>query len=124
MKNIKWELLLLGITFIFGFSYPFMTIVSYSLSPFIANFFKSFLGIIVMLPLSLKYKWENKKDLLLAGFLLGLIMVICPLCQQIAASKVESGKLGFITSMYAVITPILAYIFYISLLSFLKKFSL
>lgn len=112
MKRFKWELVLLGITLIFGFSYPFMSIVSYSLSPFIANFFKSFLGIVVMLPLALKVKCSNYKDLLISGILLGIIMVVCPLCQQIAADKLPSGKIGFITSMYVVMTPILSFVIF------------
>lgn len=112
MKRFKWEMMLFGITIIFGFSYPFMSIVSYSLSPFIANFFKSSLGIVVMLPLALKTKCTNYKDLLISGVLLGIVMVICPLCQQIAADKIPSGKIGFITSLYVIITPILSFLIY------------
>lgn len=112
MRKYKWELLLFIGTSFYGIAYSFMAIVGKELSPFTINFIKTGIGSLLLLAFALKEKERNYKQLIIGSFLVSLTLVFSLYCQQVSADKTASAKVGFITSMYIMFVPILAYVFY------------
>lgn len=111
MRKYKWELLLLIATIFYGLAYVFMTIIGEKLPPFAVTGLKTLIAFLTLLPLAIKEKNQNKKDLLIGGFLISLTLVFSYYCQQSSISHTTSAKAGFITSLYIIFVPFLAFIF-------------
>ena len=52
-------------------------------------------------------KIENNKELLLAGFLIGLALALAMTFQQLGINSMGAGKSGFLTALYIVFIPII-----------------
>jgi len=106
----KFYLFILFIsTAIFGVSYVFLSYAAEYLSPFTINAFRFGIGIICFLPFCFKHKISNFKSLFWGSILLGLTLVVSPYFQQLVSNKLSTGIIGFISSMYLVIVPIIEF---------------
>lgn len=122
MKNseLKGNLLLLLTALIWGFAFVAQSVGMNYVGPFTFECARSFIGAAVLVPVFLfidhKKKRshtytaptaEEKKSLLVAGIICGLIMTVASNLQQIGMQYTTAGKAGFITAMYILIVPIL-----------------
>ena len=107
----KGEILLLITALIWGTAFIFQSISADLIGPFLFNGSRFFLGGLVILPFMFKKDKNDKRKLIECGLLLGLIMFAGPNLQQFAMADTSAGKAGFMTSLYIVLVPILAFVF-------------
>ena len=111
MKKHFGELQLLLTAIIFGTSYVFITKASSYLSPFSVNGFRFLLGFLCVCPSLFIKDGTSLKDLFKPGFLIGSSIFLASYLQQSVSTVAQAGKMGFITSLYVILTPLFAFIF-------------
>jgi len=101
------ELILLGITVIWGFTFPAMKVSLAYLSPvlFLAYRF----GIASLLMLLIFRKKAIKSETLFEGFILGTTLFFGHGFQIVGLKYTSASNSAFITSLYVVFTPFIAY---------------
>ena len=109
--NKKGELLLLVTALIWGTAFMFQSISASLIGPFLFNGSRFILGGLVILPFLFKKDEQNdQRKMWQSGIVLGIIMFIAPNLQQFAMIDTSAGKAGFMTSLYIVLVPLLAFI--------------
>lgn len=106
------DLGMLLVSIIFGCSYVFQAKGAEYLSPLAFNIGKYLLGLITIAPLCIRKTNTSRKDEIIFGAIVGTLLFGFSNLQQVAASTVAAGKIGFITSMYIVEVPVVNYIFF------------
>jgi len=125
MKKYAGELSLLLCATVFGCSYIVQDIVARVITPTTFCIVRYLLGAITILPFCFKKgNKHNIKDYIKIGLIVGSLLAIAIIFQQQAASKTEPGKIGFITSTYIVMVPILNFVVYQKKLNKLTIFSI
>ncbi len=111
-KKTIGVIMLLSVALIFGFSFSIQSIASSLISPFYLVACRFLFAGIILSPVFLFKDDYDKKILLKAGILDGLILYSSSLIQQVAIGHTQAGKTGFITTLYIVLVPVFAYIFF------------
>ena len=89
-----------------GLSFSFQAIMAEKLEPFTIIFLKAFGGYIIVLYCLLVHKKFDKKTVL-AGSLIGVVNGTGLLLQQIAFTRTDVSKVGFLTVLYVVFVPLI-----------------
>ncbi len=114
MKERNAILMLLLVSFIWGFSFVAQTISTESVGAFTFTGLRMILAFFALLPFALKKIKEHSDDkeymisLIRGGILMGLFLASASLPQQAALSAVDAGKAAFMTSLYVIIVPFLS----------------
>ncbi len=101
------ELILLGITVIWGFTFPTMKVSLNYLPPILFLAYR--FGIASLVMLTLFRSKALKKETLREGFLLGLTLFFGHGFQIVGLKYTTASNSAFITSLYVVFTPFIAY---------------
>lgn len=117
MTNSKAMILLIITTLIWGLSFVAQSAGMDFVEPSTFNTVRFLLGGLSLIPL-VAYKSAKRKNLtkdkketcnlLIGGFLCGLILALASGAQQIGIQYTTVGKAGFLTSLYIIIVPILS----------------
>ena len=128
IKSLFGSLLIVLAALIWGVAFVAQSEAMDSVGPFTFMVSRSFLGGLVLVPLTLilrstrpreKKERENKKTLLVGGICCGAALALASSLQQYGiALGAQAGKAGFITALYIIIVPLIGIIF------FKKKYSL
>ena len=117
-KTTKYSLLLLLGAAIWGFAFVAQSAGGDAIGPFTFNSIRNLIGAAILVPVILfldrlgygkkpKTKAERKK-LLIAGSLIGIVLFLATNLQQLGITYGRSaGKAGFITATYLILVPIL-----------------
>lgn len=89
-----------------GLSYSFQSIMADVLEPFTITFMKGFGGSIILIYCYFVRRKFDKRTILI-GSLIGVVNGTGLLLQQIALSRTEVSKVGFITILYVVFVPLM-----------------
>lgn len=116
LENLKADLLLLLVAFIWGFGFVAQRAGMEHIGPFTYNAIRFFLGGLCLLPFVLR---ESRRPRLrpvtikpwIAGILAGTILFGGATLQQVGIKYTTAGKAGFITGLYVVLVPILGMVF-------------
>lgn len=112
---MRYALILFLTAAIWGFAMAFQREGSRYLAPFTFNACRFTLGALAMLPLMLRENKRNQTRLtgrdVISGVLLGLVLVLASLLQQMAVGEAGAGKAGFLTALYVVLVPVLGALF-------------
>jgi len=117
-KSLGGSALLLLAALIWGFAFVAQRSGSENLGAFAFNGIRFMMGAISLIPVVLifeKEKIEKKKmwDTVKYGSLAGVILCTASAFQQIGVEITQSaGKAGFITGLYTVLVPIVAFVLY------------
>lgn len=110
-QELRSSLLLLLTTAIWGFAMAFQREGSRFLQPFSFNASRFLLGALTLLPLAIR---ENKKaparlsrPEAVSGAILGAVLFLASLLQQVGVREAGAGKAGFLTALYVVLVPLL-----------------
>ncbi len=116
-QKLKGNLLLLLTSVVWGISFIAQSKGVELISPVAFNGIRSVLGGVVLLPVIAFLDWGKKrkgipiqkidKQLLLAGFLCGVLLCIATTLQTAGMIYTSPGKSAFITALYMVIVPII-----------------
>jgi drug/metabolite transporter (DMT)-like permease len=101
------ELILLGITAIWGSTFPVMKISLNGVSPVLLLAYR--FGIASLVMLLLFGRRVLRRDTLKAGFLLGITLFFGHAFQIVGLEYTTPTNSGFITALYVVFTPFIAY---------------
>ncbi len=113
MNKIKYSLLLVLTTMIWGSAFVAQRYGADLLDAYSFNSARSFLGALALLPVYLSVKRKSQKGqgslphALVGGFVCGLILAFSIIFQQVGLESVTAGKAGFITALYILIVPLL-----------------
>lgn len=105
------ELALIGITVIWGLTFTFTKKSLDELQPFVFLAYRFILAFLVMVPLCLPRMKKMNKETLGAGVLLGSLLVMSYAFQTFGLRSTTAGNAGFITGLFIVFTPLLAWVF-------------
>lgn len=111
MKTFKGELYLFTTALIWGFAIFVQTTIADQIGSFTFNGIRYLVGAVSLLPL-LKFKRSNinNRKCIILGICLGFCLYMACNLQQIAMIYSSSvAKVGFITSLYIVLVPLLSY---------------
>lgn len=112
MEKFKSYFCLIMVALLFGFSYIFQNSAANFIGPFTFSCLRYLTGAICLLPsLFIKTKTPINKYIK-SALVLAFIFLMASGSQQIAARYTTSGKVGFITSMYIVLVPVVEYILF------------
>lgn len=115
-KAIRSGFLLLLAAFIWGIAFVAQSVGMEHLGPFSFGMARFFLGSIVLLPLVVFRRRQNRKKGIkpagkkitwMAGICCGLALGVATSFQQMGLKYTTVGKAGFITTLYIIIVPIL-----------------
>lgn len=114
---MKWKnnLMLLLAALIWGCAFVAQSEGTQHVGPWTFNCLRSFIGgitLLALMPLLDKVRGiterpSQKKDLLLAGILCGIVLSAGSMFQQLGIMQTTTGKAGFITALYVILVPIL-----------------
>ena len=106
--NIKKGIISLFIVALtFGISYVFQAMANGDIGPFSFNTARYFLAFIPFIPFLFKKDETTLSSIIEVMIVLGLVLSLASALQQMAAGKISSGKVGFITSLYIVMVPLI-----------------
>ena len=119
VQTLKFDALLLITAAIWGFAFVAQRVGMDYVGPLTFNGVRFALGSVSLLPLLLLSREERTatenisprpdlKEILLGGFLAGIMLFAAITLQQVGLVYTTAGKAGFITSLYVVIVPIMA----------------
>ncbi len=115
MKQKYAIFLLLLTSLIWGLAFVAQSTAADSIGPFTFNSLRFFIGAIVLSPIAIKSVMKKRNDsayiksLLKAGLICGTFLALASYLQQAGINEgTDSGKAGFITSLYILFVPILA----------------
>ena len=104
---------LLSITaIIWGTAFIFQSSGALLLDNFTFNAVRFTLGGLVLLPVLIKKKIAIKPHTIKIGIVLGITLFLAANLQQFAMSYTSVSKAGFVTSIYILLVPVLAFVFY------------
>ena len=112
MKNeIRSAAILFLTAAIWGFAMSAQRAGSQYLSPMTFNAARFFFGALVLLPLMFRENRKNdspiRKNEAVKGVILGVVLFIAQLLQQMSVGEAGAGKSGFLTALYVVLVPVL-----------------
>lgn len=105
------ELALIGITVIWGLTFTFTKKSLEDLEPFVFLSWRFILAFAVMLPLCARRFHKLNRPTLRAGILLGCLLIASYSFQTFGLRYTTAGNAGFITGLFIVFTPVLAWVF-------------
>lgn len=114
--SLKSSFLLFLAAFIWGVAFVAQSVGMDYMGPFSFNGGRFLLGSLVLLPLVvIRRKQDKKKNIeraglkitVIGGVCCGLALCAAALCQQIGIQYTTVGKAGFITTLYIIIVPIM-----------------
>ncbi len=117
-KTLKSNIMLFIATLIWGITFLFQKDAAKFISPFYFTAMRFALGAIIILPLAIKisplpksiYQSFSKLFIyLFPSFILGPVMLIAAAMQQWGLEYTSEQNSGFITTLYVIITPMIAY---------------
>lgn len=119
MKNLKYVLLLLLASFIWGTAFLAQSKGMDHVGPYTFVATRNILGVLVLIPvlLVMNKKGEMKsqlpkeverKKLLIGGILCGLFLFLGSCLQQFGMCYTTVGKAGFITALYIIFVPVVS----------------
>ena len=117
MKNsqLKYSVLLLIMSLIWGFAFAFQSLGGDSLGPITFFTFRNYIAIITMLFLFLFRKDEDVTDNKYSfkiGLLCGVVEAAACIAQQYSIAYTTAANCSFITAMYVVLVPIFNLLFF------------
>ena len=115
-------LFLVAITF--GFGYGFQAMAEGVIAPFSFLTWRYFVASLFFLPFMFKKDETSMRTCLEIMVVLGMILSLASGFQQMAAGKIHAGKIGFITSLYIVLVPLIESVLFKKKISFLTVFSI
>ena len=126
-KNFKGNVILLIAAIIWGLAFVAQDKAAATVPPFAVNAIRSYIGFLALLPVCAILSRKNKeklipqnktdrKNLLLAGVLCGVMLTISANLQQFGIAAYPNGaaasaRSGFITAMYVVLVPVFSLFF-------------
>ena len=105
-KKTFATLMLLLATMLWGLSYSVQSVVGEVMTPFKIVFYRG-IGGLFLLPVILVQKRKIDKDALIGGLVMGVMVFLGLLLQQIGISLSTVSKASFITALYIVFVPII-----------------
>jgi len=110
-KELRYAFLLLLTAAIWGFAMAAQRDGSQYIPPFTFLSIRYFLGGAALLPLMLRESKKaqqplQKKEALVGG-LIGIVLFIASLLQQLGVRQTAAGKAAFLTALYVVLVPVL-----------------
>ncbi|AEA47726.1 DMT family transporter [Archaeoglobus veneficus] len=105
MKRLYADLGLLIVALIWGSTFPVVKIALDSMSPFAFNTVRFFISCLFFIPFL-------KKEGFVDGFKIGVMVFLGYSFQTVGLEYTTATNAGFITSVYVVLTPVVAYILY------------
>jgi drug/metabolite transporter (DMT)-like permease len=105
------ELALIGITVIWGLTFTFTKKSLAELQPFVFLSWRFILAFLVMFALCARRLSKLNRETLSAGTLLGCLLMMSYAFQTFGLEKTTAGNAGFITGLFIVFTPLLAWAF-------------
>lgn len=115
-------LFLVAITF--GFGYGFQAMAEGVIAPFSFLTWRYFVASLFFLPFMFKKDETAMRTCLEIMVVLGMILSLASGFQQMAAGKIHAGKIGFITSLYIVLVPLIESVLFKKKISFLTVLSI
>ncbi|MBE5784117.1 MAG: DMT family transporter [Clostridiales bacterium] len=110
-KELRYAFLLLLTSAIWGFAMAAQRDGSQYIPPFTFLSIRYFLGGMALLPLMLRESKKNgqpmRKKEALIGVLIGVVLFIASLLQQLGVRETGAGKAAFLTALYVVLVPVL-----------------
>lgn len=107
------DLLLFVVAIIWGSGFIAQKYGQFHVGPFTFNAYRFLIGAVLVAPIALYQTRHHLSSWLnLRGVFIGIILSLAALCQQTGMSSTTAGKAGFITGLYLVIIPFLAWIFF------------
>ena len=107
MNNKRGLISLFIVALTFGISYVFQAMANGNIGPFSFNVARYFLAFIPFIPFLFKKDGTKLRSIIEVMLVLGLVLSLASALQQMAAGKISSGKVGFITSLYIVMVPLI-----------------
>lgn len=117
-KKIISAIMLVVTAMIWGFAFVAQRVGAESVGTFVFNGIRFALGAVSLIPVYLvfekeKFNKEKFKRTLIAAVVCGTVLFIASALQQYGIELTKSaGKAGFITGLYTVLVPIIAFIIY------------
>lgn len=119
-SSLKNVIFLFLAALIWGITFVPQSISAKYMDAYSVLFFRSIIGIITLLPITIYSLIKDKKngikyklkDVILGGLLCGLFLVFSSLLQQIGLENTSASKTSFITSVYIVLVPIFSFFIY------------
>ncbi|MGN1405000.1 MAG: DMT family transporter [Erysipelotrichaceae bacterium] len=106
-KRTKGIICLFLVAVTFGFGYGFQAMAENVIAPFSFLSWRYFIASLFFLPFMFKKDGTSFKTCLEIMIVLGLILSLASGFQQMAAGRIHAGKIGFITSLYIVMVPLI-----------------
>lgn len=103
--------------FLWGLSFVSQKAASAFIGPFTFNAIRMLLGSVALIPFTLKSLSVNLKKkgylkkLVLYSFVVGSLLFLASLLQQIGIERTSAGKAGFLTSLYILLVPVISLFF-------------
>ena len=101
---------IIGMTLVWGGTFPLIKILLNYMSPAILLMYRFFFSALLAIPFFIKDFRKNRKNLLKI-IMLGIILYIAYFTQTIGLEYTTSSKSAFITGLYIIFTPIFALFF-------------
>ena len=108
-KESLADITLLGVSVIWGGTFPLIKVALQDSSPYAFLSLRFFIATLILAIVFRKEVTSTSRDTLKAGFLIGAFIFIGYLTQTVGLKYTTASKSGFITGLYVVFTPILAY---------------
>lgn len=102
---------------VWGFAFVAQTVGAETVTPFLFNFSRFFIGTLSVIPLIFIFERhaddkETKKRTVVAGLIAGTVLFAASHLQQLGIQYTDSaGKSGFITGLYMIIVPVIGLMF-------------
>jgi len=103
------DITLLGVSMIWGGTFPLIKVALQDCSPYAFLSLRFFIATLILAIVFRKEVASTSRDALKAGFLIGLFVFIGYITQTVGLQYTTPSKSGFITGLYVVFTPVLAY---------------
>ncbi|EFK38754.1 MULTISPECIES: DMT family transporter [Peptoniphilus] len=117
-RELKSTIMLLNAAIIWGFAYVVQVLAMNYIGPFTFNFARFFIGWIFLIIIYSIFKktipyYKNEifslRNTIKYGIICGLLITVGNSLQQVALLGTTTGKVGFLTSTYIVIIPIIQF---------------
>ncbi|NIO38190.1 EamA family transporter, partial [Candidatus Bathyarchaeota archaeon] len=108
-KESLSDLMLLGVSMIWGGTFPLIKVSLQDTSPYVFLSLRFLMATLILAAVFRKELTSTSMQALEAGFLIGIFIFIGYLTQTVGLKYTTASKSGFITGLYVVFTPILAY---------------
>ncbi|MGD8505156.1 MAG: DMT family transporter [Candidatus Bathyarchaeota archaeon] len=103
------DVTLLGVSLIWGGTFPLIKVVLQETSPYVFLSLRFVIATLILIVIFRKEVASTRKEVLRAGFLIGVFIFIGYMTQTVGLKYTTASKSGFITGLYVVFTPVLSY---------------